>query len=174
MKAQKLFALAVFILSLALSAAFFIFNDNFKEAASLGLFGIFIINFVSSASLFLSAPSFFTVIQGGNMYSPILVALVSSVGSAGGDLVGFLFGISGRRLVNHKIHKKIWFKVISGYFRKYGSIIIFLLAFLPNPFFDSIGIIAGVFAYSPLKFFVLVLLGRFIRFFLLAKAGSLF
>lgn len=174
MKTEKIFSIAVFILSIIFSIAFVIFNDYFKGAISLGLLGLFILNFVSSATLFVSAPSIFAVIAGGAIYSPILVALVSSLGSASGDMLGFILGISGRKILNHKLHKKLWFKVLSGSFEKYGKYIIIILAFIPNPLFDSIGIIAGVFKFSPVKFFLLVFIGRLVRYYMLARFGSIF
>lgn len=174
MRLQKIIMASIFLLSLASSITFFIYRDFFAGAKSLGLLGLFILNFISNASFFISAPTLFTVIAGGSIYPPFLVAIVSSLGAAGGDMIGFVMGISGRKLVIHKFHKKIWFKVLEDYFKKYGSIILFVFALIPNPFFDSVGIIAGAFAFSPLKYFLIVFLGRLIRFFLLALAGKSF
>lgn len=171
---SKITAVIIFILSLALTIIFFVFRDYFEQTRSLGLLGLFIINAVSNASLFISAPAFLTVIAGGAIYPPVLVALIASFGSAVGDMVGFLLGLSGRHLINHKLNEKIWFKVINTYFHKYGGWIIFIIAFVPNPFFDSLGIIAGVFHYRPWKFFLLVFIGRFFRYLILAEAGSYF
>lgn len=171
---SKIAAVIIFILSLALTVVFFVFHDYFEQTRSLGLLGLFIINAVSNASLFISAPAFLTVIAGGAIYPPFLVALVASFGSAVGDMVGFVLGSSGRNLINHKLNEKIWFKVIDTYFHKYGGWIILVISFVPNPFFDSMGIIAGVFHYHPLKFFLIVFIGRFFRYLILAKAGSYF
>lgn len=173
MKSKRILALVIFVFSIALSIAFFVFQDYFKSTVSLGLLGLFILNFATSASLFISAPSIFAVVAGGAIYAPWQVAIVSSLGSAFGDMVGFLLGLSGRHLANHKLHKKIWFNVFTTYFKKYGGLLILILAFIPNPLFDSIGIIAGVFAYSAKKFFLFVFIGRLIRYFLLATFGSI-
>lgn len=164
----------IFILSIFLTIVFFVFHDYFEQSRSLGLAGLFLINAVSNASLFISAPAFLTVIAGGAIYPPILVGFISSLGAAVGDMVGFMLGLSGRHLINHKLNKKIWFKIINNYFHKYGGWIIFIISFVPNPFFDSMGIIAGVFHYPVWKFFLLVFLGRFIRYFFLAQFGSNF
>ncbi|RJQ38166.1 DedA family protein [Candidatus Microgenomates bacterium] len=172
MKKEKIIAVLIFILSLILSASFFIFKDYLSGFTSLGLLGLFLINFVSNASLFISAPAFLSVIAGGSMYSPLLVALVSSLGAGLGDMVGYALGLSGRKIINHKLEKKIWFRVFENYFKKYGSIIILVLAFVPNPFFDAMGIFVGISGYSAKKFFLLILIGRFVRFLLLAYAGK--
>lgn len=171
---NKKVAILVFVLSFVLSIAFFVFKDFFAQTRSLGLLGLFIINFVSNASFFVSAPAMITVVAGGAIYPPFLVALVSSLGSAFGDMLGFILGLSTRKLVNHKLNQKIWFAVLDGYFKKHGAWIVFVFALVPNPFFDSIGILAGVFIYSPLKFFLIVFLGRFLRYLLLAGLGSRF
>lgn len=174
MKSKKIVSALVLALSIALSFVFFIFRSSLENAEALGLVGIFILNFISNAALFVSVPSLFAVIAGGAIFSPVLVALVSSLGSALGDMIGFVFGLSGRTLINHRLHKKLWFKIVNEYFKKHGGWAILVLSFIPNPVFDSIGIIAGAFAYSPVKFFILVFIGRIVRYYILASFGSIF
>ena len=89
-----------------------------------------------------------------------------------GDSLSFVFGFSGRHLANKKLQKKEWFQILSMYFGKYGDILLFALALIPNPIFDAIGLVAGVFAYNFFRFFAIVWVGRFIRYFLLASFGS--
>lgn len=174
MKSKKILFLALFIFAFALSIALFIFQDFFAQAKSLGLIGIFLINAISNASFFIAGPGFISVIASGSIYPPILVALVASLGSATGDMLSFIVGLSGRNIINHKLSNKIWFKVLDDYFKKYGGWLLFIFALVPNPLFDSIGIFAGAFAYSPWKFFIIVFVGRLLRFFLLASLGASF
>ena len=169
---NKIYAGTIFISSIALSVAFFMFRDYFKEASSLGLFGLFVVNFVSSATFFVSAPAFLTIITGGNLYSPILVAVVASLGACLGDMLGFAFGHSGRRLTKKKLDRHKTVRFLEKHFHRHGALIIFLLAIIPNPFFDAIGILAGVVNYPPFKFFAIMLVGRFIRYWALAQVGS--
>ena len=174
MKLNKTFSIIIFIVSISLSVGFFLFRDYFREASSLGLLGIFIINFLSGLSFFLPVPSFLTVFSGGSVYPPILVAAVSSLGATLGDMIYFVMGYSGRKIANSRFENKILFKVFDALFKKYGTYIIFLFALIPNPLFDGLGLIAGIFFYSPVKFLIIVLAGRFLRYFLLAGIGSLF
>ena len=170
---SKILSGFIFILSIVLSIAFFIFRDFFKGSESLGLIGLFLVNFVSNASFFVSAPAFLTVVAAGNLYPPILVALVSSFGAAAGDTVGFVFGITGRNLAKHSLSRKKWFRILEKHFKKHGDWLLFVLALIPNPLFDAIGLIAGIFAYPLFRFFLIVWVGRFIRYYLLAIFGSL-
>lgn len=172
MTPKRLTAGVIFFLSIGLSILFFVSQDFFEESRSLGLLGIFLVNFVSGASFFVSAPAFLTVISGGSIYQPILVALISAMGATLGDMVNYLFGFSGRHLADHHLSKKKWFVFLEKHFKRHGTWILFLFALIPNPIFDAIGLIAGVFSYSPYKFFLIVVAGRFVRFWLLAKLGS--
>lgn len=169
---NKIYAGSVFLLSILLSVAFFLFKDFFREASSLGLLGLFLVNFISSATFFVSAPAFFTIIAGGNLYSPILVAIVAALGACLGDMVGFLFGHSGRRLMKKKLDSHKVIRFLEKHFHRHGALIIFIIALIPNPFFDAVGILAGVVKYPPLKFFAIMLIGRFLRYWLLAQFGS--
>lgn len=169
---NKAYALSIFLLSIALSIAFFVFRDYFREASSFGLLGIFVVNFVSSATFFVSAPAFLTIISGGNLYSPILVAIIAAAGACLGDMLGFAFGHSGRRLTKKKLDKHKTIKFLEKHFHRHGVLIIFLLAVIPNPFFDAIGILAGVLNYSPIRFFAIMIVGRFLRYWALAQVGS--
>ena len=171
---NKLYAASVFSLSILLSIVFFEYKDFFKNASSLGLFGLFIINFVSSATFFVSAPAFLTIIVGGNLYSPIFVAGVAAIGACLGDMIGFLFGHSGRRLMKKSLDRHRVIRFLEKHFHRHGALIIFLLAIIPNPFFDAIGILAGVVNYPPVKFFAIMLVGRFLRYWALAQVGARF
>lgn len=170
---NKQFGIFLFVLSTAISLAAFLFRDYFKDTLSLGLLGILIINFFSSATFFISGPAFLTVIAGGSVYPPLLVALVASLGTALGDTVSFFFGLSTRHIVQKKFEDKLWFRVIEDIFKVYSTPIIFLTSLIPNPFFDGVALLVGFFKYDIKKYFIIVLLGRFLRFILLAYIGDI-
>lgn len=158
-----------FAASLILLITAFLFRDRLVDFKSLGLIGIFLINLLGNATLFLPAPAIASVVAGGLLYPAILVALAASLGASLGDMVGFFLGISGKA-VFIKNHPK-WYSLLEGIFKKYGSFIIFIVALIPNPFFDVIGILAGVFSFSFYRFFIPLFAGRLIRNLLLAYFG---
>lgn len=174
-KPQKHFKfnyLLMLFVSIALIILSFHFRNELSHFSSLGLLGIFIINIVGSATLFLPAPAIATVLAGGFLYNPLSVAVVSALGSAIGDMVGFLLGHSGKEILLKR--NSFWYKILKETFHKFGAIFIIIFSFIPNPVFDAVGIFAGVFSYSPVKFFFYVLIGRFLRNLLLAYLGSYF
>lgn len=172
--AHKYFPIFLFVISLLLSFGAFAFRDFFSQARGFGLLGLFLINFLSSATFFISGPAFLTVIAGGSIYPPLLVALVAAIGACAGDLVSFAFGYSSRHVALRKLEKQKWFGRLEKSFKHYGVLILFAFAFFPNPVFDAVGLLAGIFKYNWMKFFTIILIGRFARFILVALIGAKF
>ena len=141
------FPVFLFVVSIILSFGAFWYRDLFEGTRTLGLIGIFIINLISSATF---------------------------LGASVGDLVSFAFGYSSRHVALKKFENKQWFIWVESLFRRHGVWIIFFFAFVPNPIFDAIGLIAGVFKFKWKTFFILILLGRFARFIILALLGAKF
>jgi membrane protein YqaA with SNARE-associated domain len=165
-------SLILFIFSIGLIVLSFFFRDELAKLGSFGLIGIFLINLVGSITLFLPAPGIATVVAGGFLYNPLIVAIVAALGSAIGDMVGYVLGKSGKEIFIKK--DSFWFNIFKETFHKFGALFIILFSFIPNPLFDAIGVFAGLFSYSPLKFFIYVLIGRFLRNILLAGIGAAF
>ncbi len=161
--------LILFFVSLGLIFLSFYFRDELAKLGSFGLLGIFLINLVGSITLFLPAPAIATVVAGGFLYNPLIVAVVAALGSAIGDFVGYILGRTGKEVLFKK--NSFWYNIFKETFHKFGAIFIIFFAFIPNPVFDAVGVFAGLFSYSPVKFFVYVLIGRLLRNLVLAFFG---
>lgn len=162
--------LLTFVLTIFLSIFLFFFQEKFAQFQALGLIGLFIISIIGSM-LFLPSPVLITaVLAAGNAYNPFLVAIVASLGSTVGDILGYGIGYAGREafLDQQKWHHKIAQEV----FHKHGGILILILSAVPNPIFDAFGVIAGLFLYPLKKFLLYIFLGRLVRNLLLAYLGS--
>ncbi|HSD98744.1 MAG TPA: VTT domain-containing protein [Patescibacteria group bacterium] len=160
-----------FLLSIILVWLAFRFQHRIEHFRSLGLLGIFLINLIGSSTLFLPAPAIASVVAGGVVFPPFLVALVAAFGASLGDMLGYILGRTGKHIVLNHTEKK-WFSWFRSIFSRFADILIFAFAFLPNPFFDGIGILAGISEYPPTKFFLLMFVGRFARNVLLALIGA--
>lgn len=167
----KLSHIIMLVLSIAIIFVAFYFQQNLSHFKAWGIFGIFMINFIGSATLFLPAPAIATVVAGGALYPIFWVAFFSALGAAGGDMIGYLLGKSSTSVLIDA-QKQAWYPKLHALFSKYGGIVILVFAFIPNPLFDVIGIIAGVSSYSPWRFFILLFAGRFFRDIILAAIGS--
>lgn len=168
---NKLFYAILFLLSALLLISPLYLKFDFNAVKSLGILGVAIFNFLSSSTLFFPAPGIIATGIGGALYNPILVALASSIGSTLGESVGFIFGHSSRKITHPRDHTfmESLYRIIH---HKHGSLLIVALAFIPNPFFDAVGIVAGLALYPLKRFLMLVFIGRFARDIIVAYVGS--
>lgn len=160
----------VFSFSILIVISSFVFQEKLSSLKTFGLIGIFFINFFSTATIFVPNFSSASVIAGGSLYSPILVAIAATFGSILGDSTSYILGRSGKEIFFKKEGRVFVFT--KSLFEKNGIFIIFVLAMIPNPLFDAVGIVAGSFKYSYKRYIIAMLAGRMIRNIALAYLGN--
>lgn len=138
---------------------------------ALGYPGIFLIMALSATSIFLPAPGFAAVLAAGAVANPILVGLVAGLGSATGELAGYLAGRAGSRLLLPLRSGRLgtWLTVA---LTRYGIVAIVVLAFVPNPAFDAVGLLAGALGYPVRPFWLACVAGKAARYVLVAFLGD--
>lgn len=147
----------------------YLLRDRVANLAAFGYPGIFLIVLISYATILVPVPGLAIVFAMSGVFHPLGVALAAAAGGAVGELSGYLAGYSGRAVIeNWKRYEKI-----TSWVRKYGGPAILVLAALPNPFFDVVGIAAGVLKMPIHKFFLWTLPGQLIKMLYIAYAGSL-
>jgi uncharacterized membrane protein YdjX (TVP38/TMEM64 family) len=157
-----------FLAVIAISIWIYSIKDQAAQLAAYGYPGIFIVAMLANATVFLPAPGVAVVFAMGSIFNPLLVAIFAGTGAAIGELVGYLAGYSGQGIVeNTKMYARI-----EPWVRRYGVFAIFILAALPNPFFDIAGVAAGILKIPIGKFFIACWLGQLIKMFAFAYAGS--
>lgn len=153
-----LFILLFFILFLPV-----FFQVRFEFLKPFGIIGVFLINVLGSATIFVPTPALLATGAIGTQHNIIFVSLIGALGASLGECTTFLFGYTSNKILDlekHRILKKFKEKI----FEKWGTATILFFAFVPNPLFDGIGMIAGVSKYPIKKFLILTFIGRFIRF----------
>ncbi len=171
MSAQKRLTLLRWLSILAvigISVFVFSIRDQAEEIAAYGYPGIFAISLLSNATILLPAPGLAIVFTMGNVFHPLGVALAAGTGGALGELSGYLAGFSGQPV----IERMDIYERITPWVQKYGTLAIFLLASVPNPFFDLAGIAAGVAKIPVKKFLFACWIGQLIKFTVFAYAGA--
>ena len=153
---------------IALTVFIYSVRDQAEELQQYGYLGIFIIAFMTNATVFLPAPGIAVVFAMGAIFNPIFIALAAGAGGALGELSGYLAGFSGQAIVDHtnlyeRFHKWI---------EKHGFLAILTLAALPNPFFDVAGVAAGMLKMPLYRFLLAVWIGVTLKMFLFAWVGS--
>lgn len=133
---MRVLALAAVV---ALTVLLVINRYKLQQLEALGYPGIFLISLLSNATLILPVPGVLFTSAMGAVFNPWWVALAAGTGATIGELTGYLAGFSGQGVIENRK----WYDRISGWMKRYGGIIIFVLAVIPNPVFDIAGMVAG-------------------------------
>jgi len=158
-----------FLFAVAITVGIYVFRDSFRHLASLGYIGIFLLSILANATIILPAPGVAFVFGMGAVFNPFFVALAAGTGAAIGELSGYIAGYSGQAIIQRSRYEQ----QLEGWMRKYGGRTILVLAFIPNPLFDIAGMIAGVLKMPLWKFLLFCWIGKTLKMFLFAYAGSL-
>jgi membrane protein DedA with SNARE-associated domain len=152
---------------IAITVYIYSIRDSVKQFATYGYPGIFLVTLMANATVFIPAPGVAVVYAMGSIFNPLGVGLAAGTGGALGELSGYLAGFSGQAVIeNTKVYDRI-----HPWVEKFGGWTIFVLAVIPNPFFDIAGVAAGI-SKLPLRRFLLACwLGELIKMSAFAYAG---
>lgn len=163
-----LLRIAGLLLVVALGVLAYSFRDRAEQLALLGYPGIFLIAMFSSATVVLPMPGLAVVFAMGGILNPFIVALVAGTGAAIGEITAYIAGVSGQAV----IERMDIYERITPYITRFGPWTMFILAAIPNPFFDLAGVAAGVLKMPFWRFFLAIWAGQIIKMSLFAYAGA--
>jgi membrane protein YqaA with SNARE-associated domain len=163
-------AIAMLMLAIAISALVLALSTRFRDAllafGQLGLVGLFILSIIGNATVFIPAPVFVVACAAGPIYGPVATGVVAGLGSAIGELTGYMAGYGGTAVLPQgQIYQRLHTLM-----QRFGPLVIFVLAVLPNPAFDVGGLIAGALKMPPLLFLIATAAGKIVRLTLVAWA----
>ncbi len=161
--------IAAVLVAVGITVGIILLRDHVREFAIYGYPGIFVISLLGNATLILPAPSFAVVFAVGGALNPLLVGATAGLGAALGEMTGYLAGIGGRSVVEQRELYQRFERLM----RRYGMLVVFLLAAIPNPAFDMGGMVAGALRMPLWRFLLAGWAGKSIRFTLLALSGQL-
>ncbi|MEE9324838.1 MAG: VTT domain-containing protein [Dehalococcoidia bacterium] len=164
---EKYLALLVITAVFAISFVLFILGREITPK-DVGYLGVFLATLLGNATIILPLPAGAAVIAGGALLSPILVALVGGVGATLGELTGYGAGYGGKAI----FEKRDIYRKIEGWMHAHGTIVLFVLSIIPNPFFDIAGLAAGSVRFPLWRFFLVVWAGKTIQYTGVAFAGA--
>ena len=165
---EKILKILFLIISIAISAVIIINKDKFVNLHGYGYLGIFLISVLGNATIIIPAPVILTAFVGGSIFNPFLVGVITALGATIGELTGYLAGTGGKVFI--KESEK--YRKLRGWIEKRGFLTIFVLAAIPNPFFDLAGIASGITGYPLAKFLLATFLGKTPKFLLFALLGA--
>ena len=163
-----LIRIAALAIVIGLTVLIFINRDKADALAAYGYPGIFLLAFLAYATVLLPAPGLAVVFTMGAVFNPIGVALAASSGAALGEISGYLAGFSGQAVVeNLQLYQRM-----NGWMVKNGPLTVLVLAVIPNPVFDLVGVAAGILKMPLPKFLFWCFIGQVIKMMVFAFVGS--
>ena len=161
LRAVRLLVIGVVAL---LSFYAFLERERLAEWATLGYLGVFVVNLIGNATVLVPVPSPLATIVGATIYHPLLVGLVSGTGAAIGEMSAYLTGRAG----SFTVENRRLYQYLEARMRRHPWLVIFIFAFVPNPFVDLTGLLAGAFRLPVRYYFPVMWLGKLLKGCLLA------
>lgn len=141
-----------------------------QSLATLGYPGVAILMFLSSSTVLFPAPGFAAVLAAGTVWNPLLVGVAGGVGAATGELSGYLLGVGGTSVL--RLHQDRRWRRVHDWLERYGLASVLLLASIPNPLFDILGVVAGSLAFPVRRFWLACAVGNSLKYVALAYLAN--
>ncbi|MFB0500881.1 MAG: YqaA family protein [Candidatus Bathyarchaeia archaeon] len=149
-------------------------GDWISYLLQFGYLGVFLISLVGAMSIIIPIPYTFVILTLGmrGVMDPLFLTVAGGMGSAIGELSGYLLGYYGRALISEKRQRKIDYvsRIIKD---RYGPIVIFVFALTPLPD-DLLFIPLGILRYKFVKAFIPSFFGKLTMCAILAYGGQLY
>lgn len=171
--------LVTIILTLFLAFAVVAYWEQFQARPNLGYTGLFFVCILGGATVIIPVPSIAVQFAMGAILNPLIVGIVSGIGSGVGGTLIFLFGRGGRKLFANVDFSYLdsdkavvrWTGRIMHWARNRGSMAVFLMSAIFNPVFFPMAMAIGTSKYKLWKFFVACCAGNILKSLFVAYMG---
>lgn len=143
-----------------------------QVAIQFGFLGVFLISLVGTMSIVFPIPYTLVILGLGVAgWDPLMLTISAGLGSAIGEIAGYLLGYYGRRIISSDRQRKMDYllKILG----KYTPFALFIFALTPLPD-DLLFIPLGILRYNLLKAFIPSLLGKLLMCYILASFGRFY
>ncbi|MFH1471236.1 MAG: VTT domain-containing protein [Candidatus Micrarchaeota archaeon] len=156
-------AAGLLIVSLVYFFVPFDYDHILQNPGQLGYAGVFFVMLISNATIFLPLPGLAIVAAFGPLpgVNPLLVGVAAGLGGGVGEVTGYILGRGGEKALMARNPER--YNKVRGWLEKHGIITIIILAAIPNPAFDLVGIVAGALKYEWWKFGIAAIIGNTVK-----------
>ena len=155
--------------------------DSLSKFDQFGYLGAFIISVFGGATILAPIPMTPMVFAIGSItkpafapeLGPVFVGICAGMGETIGGIIIYMTGYSGGSAILTRKNKKLEaaYAKVMGWMQKRGSLILFILSAVINPFFYPAAITAGVLKFGIRKFVIITMMGKTIKGITVAAAG---
>ena len=156
---ERIRPVLILLAILAIMTIALVYRDRLPTVETLGYPAIFIVSFLGSATIFFPVPAIIAVCAGGTLLNPLLSGLIGGTGMALGEGTAYLAGAAGSGLLKDNR----WYGRLRPWVERRGWIVVLVIATVPNPIFDVVGVIAGAMRMPLWQFFGAVWIGKTAR-----------
>lgn len=149
------------VLALAFAAPYLVFRERIAQMPALGYLGLLVGCFICNLAVLVPSRATLLVIAASASLDWPGCALAGGLGAGLGEIAGWCCGRAGWSL-DVKLPKRL--SRFEPMIRRHDALVVFLLAALPVPFFDAVGIIAGVRRMPLVTFVAMTVLGKVLKF----------
>ena len=162
------------VLTVIMAFAVVYFGEWVRALEAYGYAGAFLISIMGGATIIIPVPMLAVVFAlGGVMKYTWLVGLAAGLGETVGAITIYLTGYGGGRALQnskHGIVQKSYDRLMSLMERR-GSITLFFLAAIVNPFFYPAALAAGALRFGIRRYFIICFVGKTIKGMTVVYAG---
>ena len=163
------------VVTLLMAGAIIYFGKIFHVLEGYGYIGAFVISIFGGATIIIPVPMLAVVFAlGGVMEYPFLVGIAAGLGETVGALIIYMTGYgSGVTLYSHSKHGKLQaaYMRLMHLMERRGSLTIFVLSAIVNPFFYPAALAAGALRFGIRRYFLICLAGKTIKGLTVTYAG---
>lgn len=173
-KTAYILATVSIVLTLLMAIAVVYFWGFVRALEGYGYLGAFLISIMGGATIIVPVPMLAIVFAlGGVMKYTWLVGLVAGFGETLGALTIYITGYGGGAALYNSRHGKIQaaYERMMRLMERRGSITLFILASVLNPFFYPAALAAGALRFGIRKYFLICFLGKTIKGLTVVYAG---
>ena len=156
---ERIRPVLILLAILAIMTIALVYRDRLPTVETLGYPAIFIVSVLGSATIFFPVPAIIAVCAGGTLLNPLLSGLIGGTGMALGEGTAYLAGAAGSGLLKDNR----WYGRLRPWVERRGWIVVLVIATVPNPIFDVVGVIAGAMRMPLWQFFGAVWIGKTAR-----------
>ncbi|MFC1915127.1 VTT domain-containing protein [Chloroflexota bacterium] len=162
------------VVTLLMAAAIIYFGEFVRALEGYGYLGSFLISILGGATIIIPVPMLAVVFAlGGVMKHTWLVGAAAGLGETLGALTIYMTGYGGGTAFINTKHGKIQaaYERMMGLMERRGSLTLFLLASVLNPFFYPASLAAGALRFGIRKYFLITWVGKTIKGMTVVYAG---
>jgi membrane protein YqaA with SNARE-associated domain len=126
---------------------------------SLGYPGVLFLSFLGAVSMVLPLPGLIAMCGVSLALNPFILGVLHGLGEAAGETSAYAVGYGGGPV----LEKRRFYRKAKKWMEKRGTVALFAISAIPNPFVDIVGIAAGAVRYPFKRFLVTVWVGKTIK-----------